>query len=106
MKAITGKSPTPVPLYCDNQGSIDTSVNGVRSRRSKHIDIADLFVLEAVKDGWLIPIHIPSAENEADFLTKPLNGPKFKFDVEKLGLQRAPRRRVEKRSKKGTASTP
>ena len=106
VKAITGKSPTPVPLYCDNQGSIDTSVNGVRSRRGKHIDIADLFVLEAVKDGWLIPIHIPSAENEADFLTKPLNGPKFKFDVEKLGLQRAPRRRVEKRSKKGTASTP
>ena len=94
VKAITGKCPIPTPLFCDNQGSIDTSVNGVRSRRSKHIDIADLFVLEATKDGWLEPVHVPSADNHADFLTKPLNTPKFRAAIEKLGLRRAPRRRV------------
>ena len=100
VEAITGEKLTPVPLYCDNQGSIDTSMNGVRSRRSKHIDIADLFVLEACKDGWVQPIHVPSADNEADFLTKPLSPAKFRVDVAKIGLQRSPRRSVGKGEKK------
>ena len=58
-----------------------------------------MFVLEATRDGWLIPTHVPSEENVADFLTKPLSPAKFKKDIERIGLQRAPRRSVKKKKK-------
>ena len=50
VEALEGKRPQKVKLFCDNQGARVTAVNGIRSKRSKHIDIADLYVLQAVEE--------------------------------------------------------
>ena len=77
MTALEGRAPSIVRLLCDNQGARVTAVNGIRSKRSKHIDIADLYVLQAVEDGMLEIVRVSSADNVADFLTKPLGPQRF-----------------------------
>ena len=44
-----------------------TAVNVIRSRRSKHIKIADLFVMQAVEDGLLELRRVNSADNNGRF---------------------------------------
>jgi hypothetical protein len=85
-RSISRQDPTPVPLFCDNQGAISTAENGVRSRRSKHIDIADLYVVQATQEGWVKSIHTSSETNWSDFLSKPLGAQKFFPCRDRLGL--------------------
>lgn len=77
MTVLDGQAPGRVQLLGDNQGAMVTAVNGIRSKRSKHIEIADLFVLQAVEDRLLEVKRVNSADNMADFLTKPLGPQKF-----------------------------
>ena len=86
VEALEGEKPLKVKLYCDNQGARVTAVNGIRSKRSKHIDIADLYVLQAVEEGRVEIMRISSADNLADFLTKPLGPQKFLPMIDKLEL--------------------
>ena len=79
---LEGKPPAKVRLFADTRV---TAVNGIRSRRSKHIEIADLYVLQAVEDGLLEVMRVDSADNLADFLTKPLGPQKF---IPKLWMHR------------------
>ena len=86
--ALEGKPPANVHLFGDNQGARVTAVNGIRSRRSKHIEIADLYVLQAVEDGLLEVMRVDSADNLADFLTKPLGPQKFAPKIRMLQMDR------------------
>ena len=86
MTALDGHSPPNARMFCDNQGARVTAVNGIRSRRSKHIEIADLFVLQAVEDKLLEVKRVDSADNLADFLTKTLGPQKFIRLIRRLGL--------------------
>lgn len=86
MAALMGRPPAIVHLFSDNQGARVTAVNGIRSKRSKHIEIADLYVLQAVEDKELEVKRVSSAENLADFLTKPLGPQKFVPFIKRLGL--------------------
>ena len=86
VEALEGRKPLKVKLFCDNQGARVTAVNGIRSKRSKHIDIADLYVLQAVDEGQVEIKRVSSADNKADFLTKPLGPQKFLPLIDKLEL--------------------
>ena len=86
MATLMGKHPNIVQLLCDNQGARVTAVNGIRSRRSKHIEIADLYVLQAVEEKLLEIKRVDSKDNLADFLTKPLGPQKFVSIIRRLGL--------------------
>ena len=86
--ALEGKPPENVHLFADNQGARVTAVNGIRSRRSKHIEIADLYVLQAVEDDFLEVKRVDSADNLADFLTKPLGPQKFAPIIRMLQMDR------------------
>jgi hypothetical protein len=59
-------------LYLDNQAAIAVSRNPQHHARMKHIDVQHHYVRERVLDGHITPIYVPSAENAADILTKPL----------------------------------
>lgn len=59
-------------IYADNNGAISNTQNYKNHRRTKHIDIRYHFVKERVANGDITFEYIPSAENLANILTKPL----------------------------------
>ncbi|GJQ96618.1 retrovirus-related pol polyprotein from transposon RE1 [Tanacetum coccineum] len=54
--------PKPIPIYCDNQSSIDLASNPIQHARTKHIEIDCHFVREKIKSGHILPIFIPSIQ--------------------------------------------
>jgi hypothetical protein len=62
----------PTTLFCDNQGTIACTRDPQHHTRMKHIDIRFHFIRDCVQKETINVTHIPTAENAADFLTKPL----------------------------------
>ena len=79
--------PCPIPLYCDNQGSIDSAGNSQQSSRTRHIEIKDLFARDAVRDKLVLTVKVASLDNWADFMTKNPGPVSFKMQVERLGME-------------------
>jgi hypothetical protein len=76
----------PISLFCDNQGAVLLSANGIQHKRTKHIDLRHHFIREVVCDGLVVIKHVPTAEMIADILTKNLPVEKFRFCRANLGL--------------------
>jgi len=64
-------------VYGDNQSTIAVSQNGVKSERSKHVDVKYHFITQTVVDGAVKLKWIPTAEQQADIFTKALAAPVF-----------------------------
>ena len=63
----------PVPLlYGDNQSTQELTKNGIKSERTKHIDIKYHFVVNEVNEGRVQLKWIPTTQQLADVLTKSL----------------------------------
>lgn len=62
----------PVVVYADNNSAIANTQNNKNHCRTKHIRVKYHFVKECVDRGKITFTYIPSAENLADILTKPL----------------------------------
>ena len=67
----------PVELGMDNQSAIAISYNPEHHSRTKHIDRRHFFVRECVENHKLRVPYVRSAENLADFFTKPLPAKQF-----------------------------
>jgi hypothetical protein len=66
---VTFNTPT---VYSDNQGALAIAQNPVNYQRSKHIDIRYHFVRQAVQNGKVKIEYVPTSQQLADILTKPL----------------------------------
>jgi hypothetical protein len=66
-----------ITLYCDNMSTIKLINNPVMHQRPRHIDIKYHYIREKVKDGTISIQHMPTTDQVADILTKPL--PKGSF---------------------------
>ncbi|GJR14652.1 retrovirus-related pol polyprotein from transposon TNT 1-94 [Tanacetum coccineum] len=73
-----------VPIMCDNKGAIDLSKNPVQHSRTKHIEIRHHFLRDNVQKGHISIKKVPSVDNIADILTKPLK--RESFNYLRLGL--------------------
>ncbi|GJU06491.1 retrovirus-related pol polyprotein from transposon TNT 1-94 [Tanacetum coccineum] len=73
-----------VPIMCDNKGAIDLSKNPVQHSRTKHIKIRHHFLCDNVQKGHISIEKVPSVDNIADILTKPLK--RESFNYLRLGL--------------------
>ncbi|GJX25414.1 retrovirus-related pol polyprotein from transposon TNT 1-94 [Tanacetum coccineum] len=73
-----------VPIMCDNKGAIDLSKNPVQHSRTKHIEIRHHFLRDNVQKGHVSIEKVPSVDNIADILTKPLK--RESFNYLRLGL--------------------
>ncbi|GKC93137.1 hypothetical protein Tco_1158579 [Tanacetum coccineum] len=74
-----------VPIMCDNKGAIDLSKNLVQHSRTKHIEIHHHFLRDNVQKGHISIEKVPSIDNIADILTKPLKRESFNYIC--LGLE-------------------
>ena len=70
-------SDAPVSLATDNQAAQDLAYNPEHHARVKHIERRHFFVREAVESHSITVPFVRSADNMADFFTKPLAGPQF-----------------------------
>ncbi|GJZ72663.1 retrovirus-related pol polyprotein from transposon TNT 1-94 [Tanacetum coccineum] len=68
-----------VPIMCDNKGAIDLSKNPVQHSRTKHIEIRHHFLRDNVQKGHISIEKVPSVDNIANILTKPLKRESFKY---------------------------
>ena len=64
-------------LYGDNQSAVATARNGVRSERTKHIDIKHAFITDLIEKGRIHMKWVRTEEQQADILTKALHAPQF-----------------------------
>ncbi|KAH9668128.1 retrovirus-related pol polyprotein from transposon RE1 [Citrus sinensis] len=83
------KLPTPV-LWCDNQGAGDLAKNPVFHSKSKHIELDVHYIRDKVLNKELEVRYIPTEEQVADVLTKPLSFPKFSYFRSKLNVINRP----------------
>ena len=67
----------PTSLSVDNQAARDLAYNPEHHARTKHIDRRHFFIREKVEDLTLVVPFVRSAENLADFFTKPLTAKTF-----------------------------
>lgn len=68
-----------VPLFCDNQSTIQMFYNPTHHEKSKHVDIYCHFARNHVQLGFLNPTNVPSAQQLANVFTNPL-GPSVFLD--------------------------
>jgi hypothetical protein len=74
------------PLYTDNNGALLLASNPVFHERTKHISVRFHYIRELINKGLLDLIHVPSKDQKADGLTKPLDTSLFLSFVKHLGL--------------------
>ncbi|KAH9697122.1 retrovirus-related pol polyprotein from transposon RE2 [Citrus sinensis] len=79
------KLPTPI-LWCDNLSAGDLARNPVFHSRSKHIELDVHYIRDNVLNKELEVRYIPTEEQVADVLTKPLSFSKYSYFQSKLNV--------------------
>nr|GEV11871.1 retrovirus-related Pol polyprotein from transposon TNT 1-94 [Tanacetum cinerariifolium] len=75
-----------ITLFCDNQSALYLERNPTFHSKTKHIQVQYHFVREKVKEGTVDMQKIHTDDNVADYLTKAINGDKFKWCRSSCGL--------------------
>lgn len=77
----------PIIIYEDNNGCISIANNPTNHKRSKHIDIKYHFSREQIEKNVIKLNYIPTGQQLADALTKPLPAITFQAMRRKMGLE-------------------
>ncbi|KAK8936149.1 hypothetical protein KSP39_PZI013475 [Platanthera zijinensis] len=67
-----------VKVHCDSQSAVCLAKDPVYHARTKHIDVRYHKLREFVGSGEILLLKVPTEDNVADILTKPVTGVKFK----------------------------
>eukprot|EP00253_Pinus_taeda_P025547 PITA_25547 len=76
----------PISILCDNTSAISISKNPFMHSKTKHIPIKYHFLREQVLEQKVKLEYVPSKEQVADILTKPLPRESFEYLRKKLGV--------------------
>jgi hypothetical protein len=83
---LLNQEPQIVPMFCDNTGAINIAKNGTTSRKTRHIEIRELAIHEAISTNKIEISYIKTTENPADLFTKPLSKAKFEEYCNQINL--------------------
>jgi len=89
MKTLLGDyrfSQDTMIINCDNTSAINISKNPVQHSRTKHIDIRHHFLRDLVESEVVSLSFIPTENQLANILTKPLDGSKFESLRKAIGV--------------------
>ena len=81
--------PYNVPLvimFCDNKSTISIASSPKVSKKLKHVNIAYHLLKQVVEEGYINMKYVPSKDNMADFLTKPIPHDKHRASCLEVGL--------------------
>jgi len=78
LSSINMTAITPILIYEDNTGCISIAKNPSSHKRSKHMHVKYHFSREQVEKGLKNVKYVPTGDQLADLLTKPLSTIKFK----------------------------
>lgn len=84
LKSLCQAFTLPFIVHADNTGAISLSSSPVNHSRTKHIDVRYHFLREHVTGGIFTLRWIPTRQNVADILTKPLT--RVSFQGHRVGL--------------------
>ena len=77
----------PTRIHCDNTGALALVRAPTSRETTKHIAIRSFFARDAIENGLIKAIHVPSASNAADVLTKAIPGIRMIEARKALGLE-------------------
>ncbi|CAA7270338.1 unnamed protein product [Cyclocybe aegerita] len=77
---------SPALIHGDNKGSVDLAKNIKGITKAKHIHVKHHYIRECVKDSDMEIVQIPTDDNIADILTKPLPQATHEKFTHALGL--------------------
>lgn len=77
-----------VYLRMDNQSAIRLVENSENHKRTKHVDIKNHFIREKFREGLFELTYVPTDDQVADVLTKPLSKVKFEKFRNLMGLSK------------------
>ena len=72
MSEVDERLDSALELSVDNKAAIDLAYNPEHHQRTKHIERRHFFIRELVEAGRIVVPFVSSADNLADFFTKPL----------------------------------
>ena len=76
----------PLQIHCDNKASIAITHNPVHHDRIKHVEVDRHLIKEKIDEGIIDVTYIPTHQQTANILTKPLHKPLYDRMVDKLGM--------------------
>jgi hypothetical protein len=76
----------PIVIGCDSESAIKLAADPVYHERTKHIDVRVHMIRDHVQRGAIVLLFVPTAEQVADALTKPVPYAKVRFCGERMGL--------------------
>ena len=68
----------PTPFYVDNTAAVAIAVNPISTSALKHVKRRHFFVRDAQDEGEIAVIHVGTARNLADMMTKVVGVPRFR----------------------------
>ena len=72
VKGLDAAEPSPTQLHTDSKSARDVSYNPEHHDKMKHVERRHFFVRDMVESFEIEVPYVPTAENVADFFTKPM----------------------------------
>ena len=84
LKALGVDIEYTITIHVDNTAAVFMATNVTTSQRMRHVDSRTKFVVRYTEDGTLKIVFVRGTENEADIMTKNVNGELYDKQVPKL----------------------